>query len=63
MKLIYYKRTVGGENKMKLSPKVTKVLYSLAILMAGVAVNSTCYCRYHQEKMAPQLDTLKKYRD
>lgn len=48
---------------MKLSPKVTKMLYSLALVMAGVAVNSTCFCRFHQEKMAPQLDALKKYRD
>ncbi|MBQ9984587.1 MAG: cyclic lactone autoinducer peptide [Lachnospiraceae bacterium] len=48
---------------MKLSPKVTKMLYSLALVMAGVAVNSTCFCRFHQEKMDPQLDALKKYRD
>ena len=53
----------GGENGMKLSPKVTKMLYSLALVMAGVAVNSTCFCRFHQEKMDPQLDALKKYRD
>lgn len=48
---------------MKFSPKITKVLYSLALLMAGVAVNSTCFVRYHQEKMDPQLDALKKYHD
>ena len=53
----------GGESGMKLSSKVTKVLYSLALVMAGVAVNSTCFVRYHQEKMDSQLDALKKYRD
>lgn len=54
---------LGGENNMKLGFKATKVLYSLALFMAGVAVNSTCFCRYYQEKMDPQLDSLKKYHD
>lgn len=48
---------------MKLSSKFAKILYSLALVMAGVAVNSTCFCRYYQEKLDPQLDSLKKYHD
>ncbi len=43
--------------------KLTKLLYSLAMVMAGMAVNSTCFVRYHQEKMDSQLDALKKYHD
>lgn len=54
---------LGGENKMNLKSKAIKVLYSFVIVMAGVAVNSTCFCRFHQEKLDSQLDSLKKYHD
>lgn len=41
---------------------LTKAVYSLAVIMAAFAVNTTCHYRYYQEKMDDkQLDSLKKY--
>ena len=48
---------------MKVSPKLVKLLYSFTLIMASVAANTTCHSRYYQEKMDPQLDSLKKYHD
>ena len=45
---------------MKIKTKILNMLCSFAVVMAGIAVNSACYCRYYQEKMDPQLDVLKK---
>lgn len=47
----------------KLLRKFAAAIGQLAMVMAIVAVNSTCYCRFYQEKMDAQLDVLKKYHD
>lgn len=46
-----------------LSSKLSKAVRDLAIAVADVAVNSTCFRHYYQEKMDDQLDSLKRYQD
>lgn len=43
--------------------KLMKILYAMAVVMANVAVNTTCHGRYYQEELNPQLDSLRKYHD
>lgn len=40
---------------------ISKVVFSLAFLMATVSVNTTCNRRFYQEKMDDQLNMLRKY--
>ena len=49
--------------RKNISTKLVKVLYTFAVFMANVAVNTTCYHRYYQEELNPQLDSLRKYHD
>lgn len=46
-----------------LSNKLSKVLCSLAIMAATVAVNSACLWRFYQEEMDEQLNSLNRYKD
>lgn len=48
---------------MKIKTKIIKTMYSLTYVMAVLAVNSTCHFHFYQEKMNPQLDSLKKYHE
>lgn len=48
---------------MKIKEKLAKCIYGLAFFMAGLAVNSTCFARYYQEPIDPQLEVLRKYND
>lgn len=49
--------------KAKIIHSFAKIVCSLSVFMAGIAVNTTCHGRYYQEKMDEQLDSLKKYYD
>ena len=54
---------LGGESKMDKNSKLVKTMYNMVLKVADVSVNSTCYFRFYQEKMNPQLNTLKKYHE
>ncbi|MDO5155998.1 MAG: cyclic lactone autoinducer peptide [Eubacteriales bacterium] len=43
--------------------KFSKVLYSMIMVVATLAVNSTCCYRFYQEELDPQLCTLKKHNE
>lgn len=47
--------------KIKGQFRLLKSIYNLALFMAVISVNITCHCRFYQEKLDPQLDSLKKY--
>ena len=48
---------------MKLKKQVLNALCTFTIMVATVAVNSTCHYHFYQEKLSPQLDSLKKYHE
>ena len=53
----------GGERTMKLKGKLLQTLCTLSIVVAQVAVNSTCFFRYYQDELSPALSSLRKYDD
>lgn len=48
---------------MEKNSEFVKTMYNMVLKVADVSVNSTCHFRFYQEKMNPQLDTLKKYHE
>ncbi len=47
----------------KIKENLVKLMYSLTLVIATVAANSTCFFRFYQEEMDSQLDSLKKYHE
>lgn len=43
--------------------KLSQLTCSLAIVIATIAVNTTCVHRYYQEKLSDQLASLNRYKD
>lgn len=48
---------------MKLRAKLLQTLCALSIVVAQVAVNSTCCFRYYQDELSPALNSLRKYHE
>ena len=46
---------------MKLRTKILKNVCAFAIVVAQVAVNSTCFFRFYQDELSPTLNSLRKY--
>ena len=46
---------------MKLKLNLIKAMYSMLMVIAAAAVNTTCHYHFYQEKLSPKLDSLKKY--
>lgn len=59
---IHIKKTGGIEMK-KICVKFFTALFRLSIIVATVAVNTTCARRYYQEKFDEQCEGLKKYKN
>lgn len=53
----------GGERTMKSKAKLLQTICTLSILIAQVAVNSTCCFRYYQDELSPALNSLRKYHE
>ena len=47
----------------KICVKFFTALFRLSIIVATVAVNTTCARRYYQEKFDEQCEGLKKYKN
>lgn len=56
-------RKRGGDKMKKIKENLVKLMYSLTLVIATVAANSTCFFRFYQEEMDSQLDSLKKYHE
>lgn len=42
---------------------LAKIVYNTALITAEVAVNSTCWAVFYQEKLDSQTEALRKYHD
>jgi cyclic lactone autoinducer peptide len=48
---------------MKIKYHLLSALCTLTMAIAQVAVNSTCYLRFYQDELSPQLNSLRKYHE
>lgn len=47
----------------KFRKKVCKFVYSFIVFVAAISVNVTCYGRFYQDKLSPQMEDLRKYKN
>ena len=54
---------IKGRDKMKKNKeKFSMLLFKLTIIMATIAVNTTCARRYYQEEFDEQFEHLRRYK-